>query len=63
MNNGKNFIHFVFMIKLLGNSAEIIITYNNKDHFYYFNNNADNAFNEDFVVKVAGKIITDNNFL
>ncbi len=51
------------MIKLLGNSAEIIITYNNKDHFYYFNNNADNAFNEDFVVKVAGKIITDNNFL
>ncbi len=51
------------MIKLLGNSAEIIITYNHKDHFYYINNNADNAFNKDFVVKVLGKIITDNNFL
>ncbi len=29
----KIFIHFVFMIKLQGNSSEIIIIYNHKDHF------------------------------
>ncbi|HGJ5872259.1 MAG TPA: M10 family metallopeptidase C-terminal domain-containing protein [Arsenophonus apicola] len=60
-NNGKNFIHFG--VGFHGVPGETVISYSNKDHFYRISINADDDFEPDFVIKVAGKIVADTDFI
>lgn len=43
--------------------GETVISYGSKDHFYYISINADDDLKPDFVIKVAGEIVADHDFI
>lgn len=60
-SNRKYFIHFVD--EFSGTPGEATIKYNNKDHLYYLNINANEDLDSEFILKIFGEISKNTDFI